>query len=100
MQAKLPIVVSDVRTMAAEVRRLGNGEVFIAEDVEDFTQAVRKVLANKAYYQGAYTEEVLQERSWERQADNMIRIYNRIADVSPVIREHLPFTIVNRQEPR
>ena len=100
MQAKLPIVVSDVRTMAAEVRRLGNGEVFIAEDVEDFTQAVLKVLANKAHYQGAYTEEVLQERSWERQANNLVRIYNRIAEVSPVIREHLPFTIVNRREPR
>lgn len=95
MQAKLPIVVSDVRTMAAEVRRLGNGEVFLAEDVEDFTQAVKKVLANKSKYQNVYTDEVLQERSWERQAENLVRIYNQIAEVSPVARQHLPFNIVS-----
>ena len=95
MQAKLPIVVSDVRTMAAEVRRLGNGEVFIAEDVEDFTQAAQKVLANKAMYQMVYTHDVLQERSWERQADNLLSVYNRIANASPIGRAHLPFTLVS-----
>ncbi len=95
MQAKLPIVVSDVRTMAAEVRRLGNGEVFVAENVEDFTVAVQKVLVNKSAYQSVYTPDVLQAHSWERQAENLVRIYNRIAAVSPQPREHLPFSIIN-----
>jgi len=93
MQARLPIVVSDVKTMAAEVRRLGNGEVFEALNTEDFVRAVRAVLTNKAKYQTAYTDEVLNERSWERQAENLLAIYNRVAEVSPAEREHLPFII-------
>jgi glycosyltransferase involved in cell wall biosynthesis len=98
MQARLPILVSDVRTMAAEVRRLGNGEVFEAENVEDFTKAVEKLLDNKVRYQSAYTDEVLKERSWERQAENLVSIYNRIANVAPIAREHMPFTIITEQE--
>jgi len=93
MQARLPIVVSDVKTMAAEVRRLGNGEVFEALNTDDFVRAVRAVLAEKAKYQAAYTDEVLNERSWERQAENLLAIYNRVAGVSPAEREHLPFII-------
>jgi glycosyltransferase involved in cell wall biosynthesis len=93
MQARLPIVVSDVRTMSAEVRRLGNGEVFIAQDTKDFIRATRAVLANKSKYVSAYTAEVLNERSWERQAQRLISIYNRIANVSPVVRTHKPFQI-------
>jgi len=93
MQARLPIVVSDVRTMSAEVRRLGNGEVFIAQDTKDFIRATRAVLANKSKYVSAYTAEVLNERSWERQAQRLISIYNRIANVSPVVRAHKPFQI-------
>jgi glycosyltransferase involved in cell wall biosynthesis len=95
MQARLPIVVSDVRTMAAEVRRLGNGEVFIAEDVADFAAAVRKVLENKPKYQSVYTEKVLVERSWEMQAENLVKIYNRIANAQPTARAHKPFKVTN-----
>ena len=93
MQARLPIIVSDVRTMAAEVRRLGNGEVFIAQDTADFAQAVAKVLENKAKYVNVYTPEILSERSWERQAENLVAIYNNVAKVSPSARAHLPFEI-------
>ena len=93
MQARLPIVVSDVRTMAAEVKRLGNGEVFIAEDVADFVVAVKKVLADKGKYQSVYTEKVLIERSWELQAENLVKIYNRIADAKPTARAHMPFKV-------
>ena len=100
MQAKLPIVVSDVRTMAAEVRRLGNGEVFIAEDVADYVVATKKVLADKAKYQSVYTDEVLRERSWELQAENLVKIYNRIADAAPTARPHLPFKIITTPAPQ
>ena len=79
--------------MAAEVRRLGNGEVFVALDTDDFVRAIREVLADKARYQSAYTDEVLMERSWERQAENLLTIYNRVANVNPTSREPLPFTI-------
>ncbi len=100
MQACLPIVVSDVRTMAAEVKRLGNGEVFVAEDVEDFAAAVIKVLGDKAKYQSVYNDKVLKERSWELQAENLVKIYNRIADAKPTARVHMPFKIITEQAPR
>ena len=93
MQARLPIVVSDVKTMGAEVLRLGNGEVFKAQDVDDFIQATRTVLSNLDKYRIVYTETVLAERSWERQADNLVSIYNRIAGVSPTPRPHQSFSI-------
>jgi len=93
MQAHLPILVSDVKTMAAEVRRLGNGEVFIAEDVTDFIRATSLVLADPAKYRAAYTPEVLSERSWERQAEVLLDTYNQIAGVEPVARPHLPFVV-------
>jgi glycosyltransferase involved in cell wall biosynthesis len=93
MQARLPIVVSDVRTMSAEVRRLGNGEVFIAQDVADFARAVEKVIANKQKYASVYNAEILNERSWERQAENLVAIYNRVAKATPERRLHKDFII-------
>jgi len=93
MQAHLPILVSDVKTMSAEVRRLGNGEVFIAEDVVDFVRAAKLVLADSAKYRAAYTPEVLSERSWERQAEILLATYNSIASAAPTARTHMPFLV-------
>ena len=93
MQANLPIIVSDVKTMAAEVVRLGNGEVFIAEDVADFVRAARLILDQPAKYRAAYTPEVLSERSWERQAEILLATYNEIAKATPHARVHMPFLI-------
>jgi glycosyltransferase involved in cell wall biosynthesis len=83
MQANLPILVSDVKTMSQEVRRLGNGEVFVAEDVSDFVRAANLIFADKSKYQSAYTPTVLAERSWEKQGEILVSIYNDIAQVSP-----------------
>ena len=52
--AGLPVVVSDVRTMAETVRATGIGEVFVAEDVDDLARAVRAVLADPEPYRRAY----------------------------------------------
>ena len=93
MQARLPILVSDVKTMATEVRTLGNGEVFVAEDVDDFVRAAKLVLANPAHYRAAYTPEVLAERSWERQAEILLDTYNQVAGVTPTPRAHMPFVV-------
>lgn len=93
MQARLPILVSDVKTMAAEVRTLGNGEVFLAEDVAEFVQAARKILDNPAQYSSVYTSEMLKERSWERQAEELVAIYNRIANATPSARAAKPFAL-------
>jgi len=100
MQARLPILVSDVKTMAAEVRKLGNGEVFVAEDVEDFVVAARKILDNPAKYASVYTPAMLNERSWERQAEGLLAIYNRISSATPTAREPKPFVLSTPQPGR
>jgi glycosyltransferase involved in cell wall biosynthesis len=93
MQAKLPIIVSDVKTMAAEVRRLKNGEVFKAEDVNQFVAAVNKILANEKKYRKVYTSSVLGQRSWERQAKVLVDLYNKVAGVKPKPRKAKAFTV-------
>jgi len=93
MQARLPILVSDVKTMAAEVRKLGNGEVFIAEDVADFVTAAKKILDNPSKYSNVYTTAMLNERSWERQAEGLLEIYNRISSAAPTARGTKPFVL-------
>jgi glycosyltransferase involved in cell wall biosynthesis len=66
--ARLPIVVSDVRTMAKTVRATGNGEVFRAEDLDDFTRAVGAVLTDPSRYRAAYDKpDLLDTWTWERQ---------------------------------
>jgi glycosyltransferase involved in cell wall biosynthesis len=94
--ANLPIIVSDVKTMAEEVRTIGNGEVFTAENAAEFVVATERILADPAKYRAAYTDEVLRTRSWERQSETLIATYNglvsdRAVEVKPST--PLPFTL-------
>lgn len=80
--ARLPIVVSDVRTMAAKVRETGQGEVFRAEDTGDFVRAARAVLDDPAAYRRAYDRpELLAEWTWEAQADILDGVYRGLLAV-------------------
>ncbi len=78
--ARLPIVVSDVKTMAETVRRTGQGEVFRAADTGDFVRAVRAVLAHPARYRAAYDapDSPLSTWTWEAQARVLDSIYRRL----------------------
>ncbi|MGH3735740.1 MAG: glycosyltransferase family 4 protein, partial [Micromonosporaceae bacterium] len=77
--ARLPLVVSDVRVMAATVRATGQGEVFRAGDVADYVRAVRAVLAETARYRVAYdTPGMLQRWTWEAQAAVIDRLYRTL----------------------
>lgn len=76
--AGLPIVTSDVETMAEVTRRTGNGEVFVAEDVDDLVRAVRAVLADPARYRAAYTPEVLSAWTWPAQERTLLALYDRL----------------------
>ncbi|MGW7518829.1 glycosyltransferase family 4 protein [Streptomyces sp. NPDC054796] len=77
--ARLPLVVSDVRTMALTTRETGQGEVFRAEDVEDYARAVRAVLADPARYRAAYDRPgLLEQWTWEAQADILDELYTRL----------------------
>ncbi|MER7416114.1 glycosyltransferase family 4 protein [Micromonospora peucetia] len=74
--ARLPIIVSDVRTMAETVRETGQGEVFRAQDVDDFVRAARTVLADPDRYRAAYDRPgLLEEWTWERQAEVLDGVY-------------------------
>ncbi|MFE0589347.1 glycosyltransferase family 4 protein [Micromonospora echinospora] len=74
--ARLPIVVSDVRTMAETVRHTGQGEVFRAGDVADLVRAVRTVLADPARHRAAYDAPgLLESWSWPAQAEVLDRVY-------------------------
>lgn len=78
--ARLPIVVSDVRTMAETVRATGQGEVFRARDAADLARAVRAVLADPARYRAAYDgpDSPLRTWTWEAQAERLGALYHRL----------------------
>jgi glycogen synthase len=76
---RLPVVVSDVATLARTVRELGQGEVFAVGDVDGFVTAVGKVLADPERYRAAYeVPGLLDQWTWEAQAEVLERIYDRL----------------------
>jgi glycogen(starch) synthase len=76
--ARLPIVVSDVKTMAEVTRSTGQGEVFTAEDEDDYVRAVKAVLADPKRYRAAYDAPgLLAGWTWEAQAETLDQIYGR-----------------------
>jgi hypothetical protein len=80
-QARLPLVVSDVRTMAATVRATGQGEVFKAEDVTDYVRAVRAVLDDPERYRSAYDKPgLLDGWTWTAQAEVLNSVYRRLLE--------------------
>jgi glycosyltransferase involved in cell wall biosynthesis len=81
--ARLPLVVSDVRTMAATVRSTGQGEVFRAEDVADFVRVLSTVLADPEKYRAAYDKpDLLKNWTWEAQAEILVHVYRSLLSVN------------------
>jgi len=77
--ARLPIVVSDVKTMAETVRRTGQGEVFEAENLGDFVRAAKAVLAAPERYRQAYDAPgLLEQWTWENSAAALDAIFDRL----------------------
>lgn len=76
--ARLPFVVSDVKTMGEMVARTGQGEVFTAEDVSDYVRGVKAVLADPEKYREVYDSAgLLEEWTWEAQAEVLDGVYTR-----------------------
>ena len=74
--ARLPLVVSDVKTMGSMVEQTGQGEVFRAEDTEDYVRAVKSVLGDAERYRSAYDAPgLLDQWTWEAQADRLDAVY-------------------------
>ena len=83
-RARLPVLQSDVRAMAALTRRFGNGEVFAAGDAGSFAAAARAVLADPARYRAAYDRPGLADGwTWERQAQVLDEVYRRVLAAPP-----------------
>jgi glycosyltransferase involved in cell wall biosynthesis len=81
---RLPMVVSDVRTMAEATRATGQGEVFRAEDLDDYLRAVRAVLDDPRPYRAVYDRPgVLEQWTWEAQARVMDDVYARLLPNHP-----------------
>lgn len=77
--ARLPFVVSDVKTMGEMVAKTGQGEVFTAEDVSDYVRAVTAVLADPKKYREVYDDQgLLTEWTWEAQAEILDGVYSRL----------------------
>ncbi|MGC1214731.1 MAG: glycosyltransferase family 4 protein [Micromonospora sp.] len=81
---RLPMVVSDVKTMAEATRATGQGEVFTAEDLDDYLRAVKAVLDDPQRYRAAYDRPgVLDQWTWEAQARVMDEVYSRLLPNRP-----------------
>jgi glycosyltransferase involved in cell wall biosynthesis len=79
--ARLPLVVSDVKTMGGVTEFTGQGEVFRAEDLEDFLRAVKAVLADPDRYRAVYDKPgVLDQWTWEAQAEILDDLYSTLLD--------------------
>ncbi|MEV6495807.1 glycosyltransferase family 4 protein, partial [Actinoplanes sp. NPDC051633] len=78
-QARLPLIVSDVKAMAEMVRSTGQGEVFVADDVQDYVRAVKQVFADPERYRAAYEKAgVLDQWNWATQAGHLEQVYSRL----------------------
>ncbi|MER6910892.1 glycosyltransferase family 4 protein [Streptomyces sp. NPDC000594] len=83
-QARLPLLVSDIRTMAELVRETGQGEVFRAGDPADFARAAKEVLADPGRYRKAYGRPgLLDGWTWEAQAEVIDALYSRLLPDRP-----------------
>jgi glycosyltransferase involved in cell wall biosynthesis len=85
VQAGLPLVVSDVRSMAAFTRAHGLGEVFHLglgdeADAQALAAAATRVLAGSARYRSAYAaaRATLAGLTWEEQARVLVGLYTRL----------------------
>ena len=77
--ARLPLVTSDVRTMADMVRANRMGEVYRAGDRADYVRAVRSVLAAPEEFRAAYDRPgLLDDWNWDRQAAVLDKVYTQL----------------------
>jgi hypothetical protein len=81
LHAGLPLIVSDNKTMAREVRERGVGEVFEAGNVDDYVRAITAVLADPGHYRAAITDEYLAAQSWESQIPVLLSAYQQMGVV-------------------
>jgi glycogen synthase len=77
-QARLPVLVTDVKVMAETTRRTGQGEVFEPGDSDDLARAARLVFGDLPRYRKAFEDvELMAAWTWEAQAEILDAVYRR-----------------------
>jgi len=79
LHARIPIIVSDVKTMAEEVLLQGNGLVFTAGSADELAECFMKITSERVRFTAAITEAMLDEYSWERQGDKLVAVHDGLA---------------------
>ncbi len=86
----IPLLVSDVKSMAAFVRSHEIGEVFIAEDAESLAEQAMRIICNRNDYATNITEELIDTHSWETQAPKILHMYDEaMARSAPSTEGHM-----------
>jgi glycogen synthase len=84
VHAGVPVVCSEVRTMARFTRQHGVGEVFVTGDPADLARAVAEVLLDPASYRDRIAgSAAVRATAWPAQAERLLALYDRVAPVSP-----------------
>ena len=83
LHARLPVVASDMETTKAFVTSTGVGAVFRSSSATDLAEAVRTVLGDVESRRLAITDELLADLSWERQADVLLDVYEKVSGHRP-----------------
>ncbi|MGC5342506.1 glycosyltransferase family 4 protein [Streptomyces sp. DT24] len=83
LQARLPLVTSDVRVIKAYVEEKGLGTVFTWDDPKTFVAAADRALKNRRELADHITEDVLKELSWEYQSTGLLDLYRTLSKKTP-----------------
>ncbi|MFD9971837.1 glycosyltransferase family 4 protein [Streptomyces sp. NPDC059017] len=83
LQARLPLVTSDVRVIKAYVEEHGLGEVFTWDDPKTFAEAAARAMKGRDELAANITEEILTDLSWEEQSGRLLQLYRRLSKKTP-----------------
>lgn len=82
IQAGIPVLVSNMRSLSRMVEENGIGEVFEAGDPEDLARKAKMILDDLAKYRSRITPELKRELSWDTQAERLAGVYHRLLGTS------------------
>ncbi len=77
--AQIPILGSDVYTVAKTLQDTKLGEVFVAGDRKDFAIKLKEMLADNQKYRDAYRNVDRSQFTWEAQVDTLQDLYAQIS---------------------
>ncbi|MBI3429357.1 MAG: glycosyltransferase family 4 protein [Actinobacteria bacterium] len=87
LHARIPIIVSDVKTMSEEILLQGNGLVFPAGKAYELADRFERITVDRAQYLAAITESMLDEYSWELQGDKLVEVHDGLAQLATLKRK-------------